>query len=164
MSDEKAPTLKQRIEAADERASRIVEELQNSALGENEFIDLVHEYVRCKFLLSPEECSSDDIFTLAEASIEKLLRINDRSVKLAQGSNTCTNQSSTDIKKVLLSLSLQRAVGVKMTPEESANLETVTQLARSLYARRQQQRRKAGDAEKESDKPDAVAVSAKRGR
>ena len=104
MSDEKAPTLKQRIEAADERASRIVEELQNSALGENEFIDLVHEYVRCKFLLSPKECSSDDIFTLAEASIEKLLRINDRSVKLAQGSNTCTNQSSTDIKKVLLSL------------------------------------------------------------
>ena len=49
------------------------------------------------------------------------------------GSTTCTNQSSTDIKKVLLSLTLQRAVGVRFSPEESADLETITQLSDALF-------------------------------
>ena len=136
-------TLKQRLEKADERASRIVEELSSPELSQGDFTDLVEEYVHCKFFLAPEECSTDRIFDLAEASIEKLLRINDRSVKLAQGSNTCTNQSSTDIKKVLLSLSLQRALGVRLSPEESADIETVTQLAHALHARLEEGRRDA---------------------
>lgn len=127
-------TLKQQLEASDARAARIVEELADPSLSQAEFADLVMEYVRSKFFLTPEECVTDRIFDLAEASIEKLLRVNDRSVKLAQGSNTCTNQSSTDIKKVLLSLSLQRTLGVRLTPEESAEAETVPQLAHALYS------------------------------
>lgn len=127
------PTLKSQLEAADARAEAIIEELKDPATTEAGFIDLVEEFVRCKFFLTPEECTTDNLLDLAEISVEKLLRVNDRSVRLAQGSTTCTNQSSTDIKKVLLSLTLQRALGVKFTPEESANLETVEQLARALF-------------------------------
>lgn len=61
--------------------------------------------------------------------------MNDKSVRLAQGSTTCTNQSSTDIKKVLLSMTLQRALGVKLEPDEAAALETVSDLADALYDR-----------------------------
>lgn len=125
--------LKERMEQADSQAKKAVDALQNRTMTEEEFNDSVHEYVRCKFLLSTEECTSDTIFDLAEISIEKILRENDRSVKLAQASTTCTNQSSTGIKKVLLSLSLQRALGVTMSPDESAKLETVSQLAHVLY-------------------------------
>lgn len=125
--------LKNQLELASECADAVLGELKNPSIDEEHFVKLVFDYVRFKFFLSPDECNTDDILALAEASVEKLLRINDRSVKLAQGSNTCTNQSSTDIKKVLLSLTLQRSLGVKFTPEESANLETVPQLAHALY-------------------------------
>ena len=74
--------------------------------------------------------SADEDF---RSSVEKMLRNADKSVKLAEGSTTCTNQSSTDIKKVLLSMTLQRSLGIKFTPEYSANLETITQLADALY-------------------------------
>lgn len=127
-------TLKEQLDAASERGEVIIGKLKNPVLTEDEFSCLIAEFVRCKFFLEPDECTTDNLLELAEISVEKLLRVNDRSVKLAQGSNTCTNQSSTDIKKVLLSLTLQRALGVKFTPEESANLETVDQLARALYA------------------------------
>lgn len=129
------PTLKTQLEAADAHASEIVEELRKPGVTEGDFIHLVEEFVRCKFFLTPEECTTDNLLDLAEISVEKLLRVSDRSVRLAQGSTTCTNQSSTDIKKVLLSLTLQRALGVKFTPEESAELETVTQLSHALYNR-----------------------------
>lgn len=130
------PTLKAQLEAAEKRADAILEKLKSPATETDEFTRLVGEFVRCKFFLEPDECTTDNILELANISVEKLLRVNDRSVKLAQGSNTCTNQSSTDIKKVLLSLTLQRALAVKLTPDESANLETIEQLADALYARR----------------------------
>ena len=74
-----------------------------------------------------------DLLKLANVSVEKMLRNADKSVKLAEGSTTCTNQSSTDIKKVLLSMTLQRSLGIRFTPEYSASLETITQLADALY-------------------------------
>lgn len=132
-----APTLKSQLEAADARAQRIIEELKRPDTSQDDFERLVTEFVQCKFFLTPEECTTDNLLELAEISVEKLLRVNDRSVRLAQGSTTCTNQSSTDIKKVLLSLTLQRALGVSFTPEESANLETVDELAHALFAGRQ---------------------------
>lgn len=130
------PTLKDQLEAAEKRADAILEKLKSPATEAGEFTRLVGEFVCCKFFLEPDECTTNNILELANISVEKLLRVNDRSVKLAQGSNTCTNQSSTDIKKVLLSLTLQRALDVKLTPDESANLETIEQLAGALYARR----------------------------
>ena len=96
----------------------------------------MRNYTLAKFFLTEDEVralGTDDILKLADESVEKLLRQNDKSVKLAEGSTTCTNQSSTDIKKVLLSLTLQRALNVRFTPEQSANLETITQLADALF-------------------------------
>lgn len=126
-------SLKERMESADTRAQTILVELRDPQMSEREFDAAVHEYMRCKFLLDPTECTTDDLFDLAEISIEKMLLENDRSVKLSQASATCTDQSSTDVKKVLLSLSLQRALDVSLPPEESARTETVSQLASILY-------------------------------
>lgn len=97
----------------------------------------MRNYTLAKFFLTEDEVralGTEDILKLADESVEKLLRQNDKSVKLAEGSTTCTNQSSTDIKKVLLSLTLQlRAEPVRFTPEQSADLETITQLADALF-------------------------------
>ena len=91
------------------------------------------DYVGYRFFLEPDEMFTGNILALAEFSVEKLLRINDLSVSLSEGSITCTNQKDTDIKKVLLSLTLQRALNVQFTPAESADLDTIDKLACALY-------------------------------
>lgn len=126
-------TLKQRLDIASAEAEEALSMLVSESLSREQFADTVRRFTLAKFFLTEEECPSDNIFCLAEISIEKLLSQNDKSVTLAQGSNTCTNQSSTDIKKVLLSLTLQRALDVQFTPAESAELETISQLAHALY-------------------------------
>ena len=126
-------TLKQRLDIASAEAEEALSMLVSESLSREQFADIVRRFTLAKFFLTEEECPNDNIFCLAEISIEKLLSQNDKSVTLAQGSNTCTNQSSTDIKKVLLSLTLQRALDVQFTPAESAELETISQLAYALY-------------------------------
>ena len=133
---EKKMTLKERFDIAAQDAQEALEALQACDLERDEFRALVRRFTLAKFFLTEEEVAAagtEDLLKLANESVEKILRENDRSVKLAEGSTTCTNQSSTDIKKVLLSLTLQRALNVRFTPEESANLETITQLADALF-------------------------------
>ena len=122
-------TLKQRLDIASAEAEEALSMLVSGSLSREQFADIVRRFTLAKFFLTEEECPNDNIFCLAEISREKLLSQNDKSVTLAQGSNTCTNQSSTDIKKVLLSLTLQRALDIQFTPAESAELETISQFA-----------------------------------
>lgn len=133
---DKTMTLKDRLDIAAEDAQAALDLLLSGKLGREEFRAQVRRFTLAKFFLTEEEAQTvgtEDILKLANESVEKLLRQNDKSVKLAEGSTTCTNQSSTDIKKVLLSLTLQRALGIRFTPEESADLTTITELADGLF-------------------------------
>lgn len=129
-------TLKDRLDIAATDAQAALDLITGGELERDEFRKQVRRFTLDKFFLTEEEAQvagTEDILKLANESVEKLLRQNDKSVKLAEGSTTCTNQSSTDIKKVLLSLTLQRALGIRFTPEESAECETITQLADALF-------------------------------
>lgn len=133
---ETAMTLKDRMDIAAADAQAALDLLLGGELDREGFRAQVRKFTLAKFFLTEEEAQTsgtEEILKLANDSVEKLLRQNDKSVKLAEGSTTCTNQSSTDIKKVLLSLTLQRALGVRFTPEESADLTTITQLADALF-------------------------------
>ena len=133
---ETAMTLKDRMDIAASDAQAALDLLLGGELDREGFRAQVRKFTLAKFFLTEEEAQAsgtEEILKLANDSVEKLLRQNDKSVKLAEGSTTCTNQSSTDIKKVLLSLTLQRALGVRFTPEESADLTTITQLADALF-------------------------------
>ena len=129
-------TLKDRLDIAAKDAEAAQEKIASGTLGREAFRQEVRNYTLAKFFLTEDEVQAlgtEDILKLADESVEKLLRQNDKSVKLAEGSTTCPNHSSTDIKKVLLSLTLQRALNVRFTPEQSADLETITQLADALF-------------------------------
>ena len=133
---EKKMTLKERFDIAAQDAQEALEALQACDLERDEFRALVRRFTLAKFFLTEDEVAAagtEDLLKLANESVEKILRENDRSVKLAEGSTTCTNQSSTDIKKVLLSMTLQRGLGIRFTPEESADLTTITELADGLF-------------------------------
>lgn len=132
----KTMTLKDRLDIAAKDADAALGLLQSGELDREGFRAQIRRFTLSKFFLTEEEArqaGTEDILKLANESVEKLLRQNDKSVKLAEGSTTCTDQSSTDIKKVLLSLTLQRALNVRFTPELSASLETITQLADALF-------------------------------
>lgn len=129
-------TLKERIDIAAQDAAAALDKLATRTLDRAEFRRQVRIYTLAKFFLTEEEAraaGTEEILKLANESVEKLLRQNDKSITLAEGSTTCTDQSSTDIKKVLLSMTLQRGLGVRFTPEQSADLETITQLADALF-------------------------------
>lgn len=129
-------TLKERLDIAAIDADAALEKLLEGELDRDGFRREVRAFTLAKFFLTEDEvaqAATEKLLELANVSVEKMLRNADKSVKLAEGSTTCTNQSSTDIKKVLLSLTLQRSLGVKFTPEYSASLETITQLADALY-------------------------------
>ena len=130
-------TLKERLDIAALDADAALQKLLSGELNRADFRREVRAFTLAKFFLTEAECEAEDteeLLKLANASVEKLLRSEDKSVKLAEGSTTCTNQSSTDIKKVLLSMTLQRAIGVRFTPDESAELTTIEQLADALFA------------------------------
>lgn len=129
-------TLKERLDLAALDADAALKQLLEGDLDRDGYRREVRAFTLAKFFLTEEECAqagTDELLELANVSVEKMLRNADKSVKLAEGSTTCANQSSTDIKKVLLSLTLQRSLGVKFTPEYSANLETIKQLADALF-------------------------------
>ncbi|MBE6473190.1 MAG: hypothetical protein E7Z99_06400 [Coriobacteriaceae bacterium] len=129
-------TLKERLDIAQADADIALDLIVNGNLDRDGFRAQVRRFTLDKFFLTEEEvqaAGTEELLKLANESVEKMLRNADKSVKLAEGSTTCTNQSSTDIKKVLLSMTLQRAIGIRFTPEESAELTTLTQLADALY-------------------------------
>jgi len=129
-------TLKERLDIAQADADIALDLIVNGNLDRDGFRAQVRRFTLDKFFLTEEEAQAagtEELLKLANESVEKMLRNADKSVKLAEGSTTCTNQSSTDIKKVLLSMTLQRAIGIRFTPEESAELTTLTQLADALY-------------------------------
>lgn len=133
---EKKMTLKERLDLAALDADAAMEKLLSGELDRAGFRREVRAFTLAKFFLTEDEVAevgTEMLLELANVSVEKMLRNADKSVKLAEGSTTCTNQSSTDIKKVLLSMTLQRSLGVRFTPEYSASLETITQLADALY-------------------------------
>ena len=129
-------TLKERLDLAALDADAALQQLLEGALDREGFRREVRAFTLANLLPTDDDCAkpgTEMLLELANVSVEKMLRNADKSVKLAEGSTTCTNQSSTDIKKVLLSMTLQRSLGIKFTPEYSANLETITQLADALY-------------------------------
>ena len=93
-------TLKEQLEEAEQHSKEVLDQLLDENTTRDEFRTLMKSYVGYRFFLEPEEMKTDVILDLAEDSVEKLLSINDLSVTLSEGSQTCTNQSSTDIKKV----------------------------------------------------------------
>ena len=86
-------TLKEQLEEAEQHSKEVLDQLLDESTTRDEFRTLMKSYVGYRFFLEPEEMKTDVILDLAEDSVEKLLSINDLSVTLSEGSQTCTNQS-----------------------------------------------------------------------
>lgn len=93
-------------------------------------------YIRDRFLLTPELCTSDNILDLADASLRHILELKKKGLYHGDTSRACSGASSVIAKKVLLMKAVQEDFGVTMSPEQSAALTTVTKLTDYILVQR----------------------------
>lgn len=132
-----------------DRRSDILARVRSSAARANRYADaflaLEHKdqgtvypilmgYIQDRFLLPPELCTSDNILDLADISLRHILELKKRGLYQGDTSRACSGVSSVFAKKVLLMKAVQQDFGVTMTPEQSAQLSTVTELVNYICA------------------------------
>lgn len=97
---------------------------------------ILRGYILDRFMLAPEQCTSDKILDLADVSLRHILELKKQGLYRGDISRSCSGASSVIAKKVLLMKAVQEDFGVTMTPAQSAALETVGQLAAFLVEQR----------------------------
>lgn len=111
---------------------------------------LVTGYIRDRFGLTREMCVSDKLLDLADVSLRYMLELKRMGIDPGQISRSCSGASSVITKKVLLMKAVQEIFEVTMTPEEFANITTVTELTHFICG---QTRNTSGTASVSSDAP-----------
>lgn len=114
---------------------------------------LVMGYIRDRFGLTREMCVSDRLLDLADVSLRYMLELKRMGIDPGQISRSCSGASSVITKKVLLMKAVQEIFDVTMTPEEFANITTVTELTHFICG---QTRNTSGTA---SVSPDASGTA-----
>lgn len=98
---------------------------------------LVRNYVRDKFLLSPEDGEAEALMDLADLSLRKILRLKKEGKLLGDISRGCSGASSLITKKVLLMKAVQEDFKITLTPAQSAAIQTLEQLTAAILAQRE---------------------------
>ena len=117
------------------RAEEILQQLKKQPeLTYEEFEKLLRDYTMARFLL-PEDTGEDEIDKLAAVSIARIYQIPAEKLMQTDKPSGCTYATSVSDKKVLLILSLQKAVGVKLDGAQTVKIKTLTQLTKCLWER-----------------------------
>ena len=99
-------------------------------------LPLVRNYVRDKFLLSPEDGAAEALMDLADLSLRKILRLKKEGKLPGDISRGCSGASSLITKKVLLMKAVQEDFKITLTPAQSAAIQTLEQLTAAILAQR----------------------------
>lgn len=132
---ESKEAIRARLRTASENLTRYASAYR--ALEHRDFdavYPLVMGYIRDRFLLTREMCRSDKLLDLADASLRYMLELKRMGIDPGEISRSCSGASSVITKKVLLMKAVQEVFDVTMTPEEFANLTTVTELTAFICA------------------------------
>lgn len=90
------------------------------------------DYIRERFLLRAEDCGSDELMELSEASLRRYIQLYRAGLIDKKSASQCSTASSAVVKKVLLMKAVQDDFGVRFTPAQSAAITTVTALAQEI--------------------------------
>ncbi len=96
---------------------------------DDQILELLYEFIACKYLLDPEDMSTDDLIALGERSTAKIAGFQKDGLEFREKSAGCTTASSGVIKKVLLAIAVGTCIGARLDPDRVAAAETVPQLA-----------------------------------
>lgn len=116
-------------------AEEILKELKEQPkLTYEQFEGLLRAYTMARFLL-PADTDEDEIDKLAAVSIARIYQIPAEKLIQTDKPSGCTYATSVSDKKVLLILSLQKALGVKLDGSQTVKIKTLTQLTNCLWER-----------------------------
>ncbi len=90
---------------------------------------MLREYIGCRYFLTQEEMTTDDLIALGDLSTEKLARLQRGGLQYADKNAGCTTAGSSTIKKVLLAMSLGKAIGMSLDADDVAYARTISDLA-----------------------------------
>ncbi len=112
------------------RAKEISDAL--SSAPEASLVELVREYIACKYFLTPEEMVTDNLLELGDLSTEKMANLKKGGLQYADKNAGCTTAGSSTIKKVLLAMALGKAIHRHLDADCVAYAETIPQLAQII--------------------------------
>ncbi len=123
------------IQARDAQAQAEIDAiLSRKPLTYSFFSERIHAFVMRKFLLNRADLnSSDDLTELATISLSKTMKLSPELIAEYQAGENCEGATSTDVKRTLLIVKIQKSLGVKLTLEELMRVKTVEDLTRELW-------------------------------
>ena len=120
-----------------ERASRFLEKMsQSECRTREEFALCVRAYTLARFRL-PEEEKQEEIAALAAKSMARDMGVSIETLKSRDRAGGCDYTTSVTDKKILLILSLTRALGISLPPGRAPKIKTIAQLSECLWEERE---------------------------
>ena len=121
--------IQARLRAAARRLPQYESRYQNLSQRDHDHVyPLVRGYILDRFLLTEEMCTSEKLLDLADISLRYMLELKRMGIDPGQISRSCSGASSVISKKVLLMKAVQEVFRVSMTPQEFAEISTVSEL------------------------------------
>jgi len=82
-------------------------------------------YIKAKFHLTDEDCTTDIFSELAGISLSKSMKLSPELVKEFDMARSCDGVTSQTAKMLLLFMAIQRDLSIKLPPMETAYAETL---------------------------------------
>lgn len=94
----------------------------------------LYQYVLAKFLLTDGDRPEDDSFdALVDASLAQSMKVSPELVAEFDTAKSCDGATSAMAKKVLLFMSIQRALGIELPALESARVKAMDELSSMVW-------------------------------
>lgn len=123
----------QRLLAAKTRAAQIAQDVREQACaGTLTSATLSHSldsYIRAKYHVTLDDCSSTELEALSAASVRKMEEMGPSAQALADSASNCDGADSASVKHAFLMLAIQKDFGVKLDPFQVAFAKTVQDVA-----------------------------------
>lgn len=132
--------LRDRIQAAGKRADTLMAQTCAGSPSFEELVEAVKEYTRIRYLLEPEDMKEDAMRYLGELSLARGLGMPVEQVRRTELDTKCKDTSSEMTKKILLVISLNKALGINIDETQTAEITSMSAIAeeaaRQYLARR----------------------------
>ncbi|MBR3397395.1 MAG: hypothetical protein IKG70_06080 [Lachnospiraceae bacterium] len=130
MTPDTHSSVKEMILASKRAAALHIANIKNAAAIRYDLVrQEVREYIKARFHLTEEDCVTDNFSQLAQISLAKSMKISRELVEEFDLARSCDGVSSHTAKMVLLFMALQKDLGIQFRPLETAEAETLDDIA-----------------------------------
>lgn len=130
--------IKAQILAKKESALRFADSiLQKRGLSYEEFDEAFTSYLCEKFMLEKSELITDNFYEICQLSADKAAHLPKGMLDAAELASKCGGATTAMNKKVLFMLAVKRDYRLEISAEESARVDTFTELKELVYGKLQ---------------------------